>query len=208
MSVTLPSAGGRRVDPARRACPTSARASARRRRTTRRWNAPTRQGSTYLRTAIIRHAPCAVGLMEIENIIRYAPLAVGLMEIENIIRYAPCAVGLKPSAMRGKARLRGLYRIMYSKTIRPRLCAAKPACVGESGLFVRRPSARRRRSPIGYRLSAIPQPHSKLSYRLLAISYRLSAIGYRLSAIGYRLSAIGYRLSCNAISMTHCGGAH
>jgi len=46
--------------------------------------------------------------MEIENIIRYAPLAVGLMEIENIIRYAPCAVGLKPSAMRGKARLRGL----------------------------------------------------------------------------------------------------
>jgi len=32
-----PSAGGRRVDPARRACPTSARASARRRR---RWNAP------------------------------------------------------------------------------------------------------------------------------------------------------------------------
>ena len=181
-----PFQGGRRVDPARRACPTSARASARRRRTTRRWNAPTRQGSTYLRTAIIRHAPCAVGLMEIENIIRYAPLAVGLMEIENIIRYAPCAVGLKPSAMRGKARLRGLYRIMYSKTIRPRLCAAKPACVGESGLFVRRPSARRRRSPIGYRLSTIPQPHSKLSYRLLAISYRLSAIGYRLSVIGYR----------------------
>jgi hypothetical protein len=48
---------------------------------------------------------------------------------------------------------------------------------------------------MGYCLSAIPQPHSKLSYRLLAISYRLSAIGYRLSAIGYRLSAIGYRLS-------------
>ena len=57
MSVTLPSAGGRRVDPARRACPTSARASARRRRTTRRWNAPTRQGSTYLRTAINAQSP-------------------------------------------------------------------------------------------------------------------------------------------------------
>ena len=27
------------------------------------------------------------------------------------------AVGLKPSAMQGKARLRGLERIMYSKTI-------------------------------------------------------------------------------------------
>ena len=205
MSVTLPSAGGRRVDPARRACPTSARASARRRRTTRRWNAPTRQGSTYLRTAIIRHAPCAVGLMEIENIIRYAPLAVGLMEIENIIRYAPCAVGLKPSAMRGKARLRGLYRIMYSKTIRPRLCAAKPACVGESGLFVRRPSARRRRSPMGYCLSAIPQPHGKLSYRLLAIGYQLSAMECEarlrvartptmtLSPLASHLSPLGYR---------------
>jgi len=105
------------------------------------------------------------------------------MEIENLFRYAALAVGLKPSARQGEACLRGLYRSISSKTIRPRLCAAKPACVGESGLFVRRPSARRRRSPIGYRLSTIPQPHSKLSYRLLAISYRLSAIGYRLSAI-------------------------
>ena len=52
------------------------------------------KGSTYLRTAIIR----------------YSPRAVGLMEIENIIRYAPHAVGLKPSAIRGKARLRGLDR--------------------------------------------------------------------------------------------------
>jgi len=37
-----------------------------------------------VRTAIIRYAPCAVGLMEIENIIRYTELAVGLMEIENL----------------------------------------------------------------------------------------------------------------------------
>ena len=46
--------------------------------------------------------------MKIENMNRYAPLAVGLMEIENSIRYASIAVGLKPSAIRGKARLRGL----------------------------------------------------------------------------------------------------
>jgi hypothetical protein len=39
------------------------------------------------------------------------------MEIENLIRYTPRAVGLKPSAMRGEARLRGLYRIISSKTI-------------------------------------------------------------------------------------------
>jgi len=57
-------------------------------------------------------------------------LAVGLMEIENIIRYAPRAVGLKPSAMQGEARLRGLERNNYSKTISPRLDGAKPACAG------------------------------------------------------------------------------
>jgi len=39
------------------------------------------------------------------------------MEIENLIRYPALAVGLKPSAIQGKARLRGLYRIIYSKTI-------------------------------------------------------------------------------------------
>jgi len=37
---------GRRVDPARRACPTSDRASAR--WGARRWDAPARQGATYL----------------------------------------------------------------------------------------------------------------------------------------------------------------
>ena len=40
-----------------------------------------------------------------------------IMEIENLIRYTEPAVGLKPSARQGKARLRGLYRIIYSKTI-------------------------------------------------------------------------------------------
>jgi len=40
-----------------------------------------------------------------------------MMEIEKYIRYAPLAVGLKPSAMECKARLRGLERIISSKTI-------------------------------------------------------------------------------------------
>jgi hypothetical protein len=46
--------------------------------------------------------------MKIKNINRYSFLAVGLMEIEHLIRYTTLAVGLKPSAMRGEARLRGL----------------------------------------------------------------------------------------------------
>ena len=66
---------------------------------------------------IIRYAPRAVGLMEIENIIRYAPCAVGLMEIENLFHYTALAVGLKPTARQGEARLRGLWRIISSKTI-------------------------------------------------------------------------------------------
>ena len=40
-----------------------------------------------------------------------------LMEIEHLIRYAPLAVGLKPSASQGEARLRGLERIIYSRTM-------------------------------------------------------------------------------------------
>jgi hypothetical protein len=35
---------------------------------------------------------------------------------------------LKPSAMQGEARLRGLERNNYSKTISPRPSRAKPAC--------------------------------------------------------------------------------
>jgi hypothetical protein len=56
-------------------------------------------------------------MMEIEHIIRYAPHVAGMMEIEHEIRSPAPAVGLKPSANQGKARLRGLYRIIYSKTI-------------------------------------------------------------------------------------------
>jgi hypothetical protein len=59
------------------------------------------------------------GLMEIENLFRSTALAVGLMEIENLFRSTALAVGLKPSAMQGKARLRGLYRIIYSKDHQP-----------------------------------------------------------------------------------------
>ena len=69
-------------------------------------------------------------VMKIEHEIRYAPLAVGLMEIQHLIRYAPLAIGLKPSAIQGEARLNGLYRIIYSKTISPRLSKAKPVCAG------------------------------------------------------------------------------
>ncbi len=68
--------------------------------------------------------------MEIENLFRYTALAVGLMKIENLFRYTARAVGLKPSAMQGEARLRGLWRIIYSKTISPWLWNAKPACAG------------------------------------------------------------------------------
>jgi hypothetical protein len=38
------------------------------------------------------------------------------MKIKNINRYSPLAVGLKPSARQGEARLRGLERIISSKT--------------------------------------------------------------------------------------------
>ena len=55
-------------------------------------------------------ASSGMRLMEIENLFRYTALAVGLMEIENLFRSTALAVGLKPSAMQGKARLRGLYR--------------------------------------------------------------------------------------------------
>jgi len=67
-------------------------------------------------------------------IIRYAPLAVGLkpsaMQGEARLRGLARAVGLKLSAMQGEARLRERERIISSKTIRPRLCKAKPACAG------------------------------------------------------------------------------
>jgi hypothetical protein len=88
---------------------------------------------------LIRYTPRAVRLMEIEHLFRSIALAVGLMAIENLFRYPALAVGLKPSAMQGKARLRGLWRNNYSKTISPRLCKAKPACAGYTGLFIQRP---------------------------------------------------------------------
>ena len=53
-----------------------------------------------------------------------------VMVIETFIRYAGLAVGLKPSATGCEARLRGLYRIISSKTISPQLWDTKPACAG------------------------------------------------------------------------------
>mgnify|MGYP000125132605 CR=1 FL=1 len=41
------------------------------------------------------------------------------MVFEKLIRYIGLAVGLKPSAMGCEARLRGLERIIFSKTILP-----------------------------------------------------------------------------------------
>jgi hypothetical protein len=45
------------------------------------------------------------------------------MVFEKFIRYAGLAVGLNPSATECEARLRGLERMMYSKTMTP---AARP----------------------------------------------------------------------------------
>jgi hypothetical protein len=87
----------------------------------------------------IRYAGLSVGLMAFEQFIRYAGLSVGLMVFEKFIRYAGLAVGLKPSARGCEGRLRGLYRMMYSKTISPRLRDAKPAGAGYAGLFLQRP---------------------------------------------------------------------
>ena len=42
------------------------------------------------------------------EIVKSAPCAVGLMKIENLFRYTALAVGLKPSASQGEACLRGL----------------------------------------------------------------------------------------------------
>ena len=77
--------------------------------------------------------------MVIEKFIRHTRLAVGLMVFEKFIRYTGLAVELKPSATGCEACRRGLYRIMYSKTISPRLWDAKPAGAGESGGIVQRP---------------------------------------------------------------------
>ena len=48
---------------------------------------------------------------------RLKTLRCSEMEIENLICYTERAVGLKPSAIQGEARLRGLYRSIYSKTL-------------------------------------------------------------------------------------------
>ena len=100
-----------------------------------------------------------------------------------------------PSAMRGDARLRGLWRIICSKTISP-------------------PEA------LSYGLLSIGYSSAPRQALLSVIGYRLSAIGYGMRSpparnansnddpIAYRLSPIACRLSCNADSMTHCNGAH
>ena len=99
---------------------------------------------------LFRSTALAVGLMGIENLFRSTALAVGLMGIENLFRYPALAVGLKPSASQGEARLRGLYQIIYSKTISPRLSMAKPACASRE-----RQRCPSRLSPLASRLSPL-----------------------------------------------------
>ena len=71
--------------------------------------------------------------MVFEQCIRSTGLAVGLMVFEQCIRSTGLAVGLKPSATGCEARLRGRERIIFSKTIRPRLWNAKAASAAWSG---------------------------------------------------------------------------
>ena len=94
-------------------------------------------------------------LMVFGQFIRYAGLAVGLMEIENVIRCPALAVGLKPSARQGEARLRGRERIIFSKTISPRLRAI-PGYVSKD----HQPSARQGKArPGGLYRNAILKTH-------------------------------------------------
>ena len=120
------------------------------------------------------------------------------MEIENLIRYTEPAVGLKPPAIQDEARLRGLYRIIYSKTISPRLTRAKPACAERE--LQRRPS---RLSPIGYPGQSPPARNANSNDD--PVAYRPSAIDERLKP---RLSgrfAPGDRLGGRRGSV-HAGG--
>ena len=102
--------------------------------------------------------------MVFEKLIRYIGLAVGLMVFEKFIRYASLAVGLKPSATECEARVRGLERIVFSKTIsRPRregrgvapgrLAAAggQQPVGGESAALRSSPSEGDRVTPVSYR---------------------------------------------------------
>ena len=68
-------------------------------------------------TSRVEHFSGARGVCHIPN--RAPHTATEMMEIENLFRYAALAVGLKPSARRGEARLRGLYRIIFFKDHKP-----------------------------------------------------------------------------------------
>ena len=107
-----------------------------------------------------------------------SPGSAGIMVFEKFIRYASLAVGLKPSATGCEAHRRGLYRIIFSKTILPaekrrgrnalahrRVCYARceqvrlrvgPTlwlcrCLGLPTLWARSAPARRRQRPVHLR---------------------------------------------------------
>ena len=77
--------------------------------------------------------------------------------------------------MQGKARLRGLERIISSKTISPRLARAKPPCASRE--LQRRPS---RLPPLASRLSPPASRLSPLASRLSPLASRLSPLASRL----------------------------
>gem|GEM_PF-1206599 len=111
------------------------------------------QGSTYLRTAIIRYPARAV---------RLKPSA---MECE--------------ARLRGRERIISSKTISPRLSRTKPACAERelqrrPSRLSPIGY---------RLSIIGYRLSAIDYRLSIIGYRLSAIDYRLSIIGYRLSAM-------------------------
>jgi hypothetical protein len=101
------------------------------------------------------------------------------MEIENLIRYPALAVGLKPSAIQGKARLRGTRTPTATlSTIGYRLSAI--GSVGQS------PPARNANSngdPLDYRLSPIGSGESKTRYAQSSTETVESARGHHLERL-------------------------
>jgi hypothetical protein len=147
------------------------------------------------------------------------PFAVGLkpsaIRDKARLRGLTHAVGLKPSASQDEARLRGLTHAVGLMEPVFALCRRAEA-LGYTGqspparaipdLILKDHKPSGRRGEARLRGTRTPTVTlSVISYRLSAIGYRLSAISYRLSAIGYRLSAIGYRLSAIGYRLSAIG---
>ena len=109
----------------------------------------------------------------------------------------------KPSASQGEARLHGLERIIYSKTISPRLSRAKPACAGYSRQNVIRADPSYPCQSVFYsslqvkaHLRATRTPTATLSSlapRLSPLASPLSPLASPLSPLASPLSPLAYR---------------